>query len=105
MNAKTAPDYEALIESYYGPLFRFAMSLCGNLESALELTQQTFRKAMERCEPLQEASKARQWLFTILFSEFLQKRRLRKTLFARSQNQFAVAEKHSALKSATRRRL
>jgi DNA-directed RNA polymerase specialized sigma24 family protein len=106
MNATIAPDYESLIESYYQPLFRFAVCLCGNLESALELTQHTFYLAVERREPLQEAAKARQWLFTILFSEFIQKRRLKNQLRALCQCKAAtIAHNSTASKPSSRKRL
>lgn len=71
---QTLPNFETLVDAYYRPLFRFAVSLSGNLESALNLTQQTFFNALRRPEVLRENSKIRPWLFTILFSEFLNRR-------------------------------
>jgi RNA polymerase sigma-70 factor (ECF subfamily) len=68
---QTLPNFESLVDAYYRPLFKFAVSLSGNLESALNLTQHTFLKALHRPEVLAENRKIRPWLFTILFSEFL----------------------------------
>lgn len=74
MQTRAMPSFENLVDAYYRPLFRFAVSLSHNLESALQLTQHTFCVALRRREPLREPAKTRQWLFTILFSEFLQQR-------------------------------
>ena len=67
------PNFETLVDAYYPPLFKFAMSLCGDLGAALNLTQRTFLKALHRPEVLGEKRKIGPWLFTILFSEFLKR--------------------------------
>ncbi len=64
-----------LIELHYQTLFRFAARLCGSPETALSLTQRTLRKAVDRSRSLPIPARVRQWLFTLLFSEFLQTRR------------------------------
>ena len=66
------PNFESLVSAYYRPLLKFAVSLCGDLEIALNLTQHTFCLALRRREVLGKR-KTKQWLFTILFSEFLKK--------------------------------
>jgi len=68
-------DFETLVELYYQPVFAFAMKLCGRLEQALELTQHTFCQALNRQSYLREAQRAKSWLFTLLFREFLKERR------------------------------
>ena len=72
METTMAPRFNRLVELYYPPLFRFAASLCGSPEAALALTQSTFRRASERCEKSPAAANAKQWLFTLLFLEFLE---------------------------------
>ena len=74
IQVQTLPNFETLVDVYYRPLFRFAVSLCGDIEAALKLTQCTLLKALTRPEVLRENGKIRPWLFTILFSEFLKRR-------------------------------
>lgn len=66
VNARTAPaDVEALVESYQGPLVRYATRLVGNRELAQDVVQETFLKYLERPlrfgEPRQWAS----WLYRV----------------------------------------
>ncbi|MEW6301927.1 MAG: RNA polymerase sigma factor [Verrucomicrobiota bacterium] len=68
-------SFDSLVERHYQPLFRFAVSLCGAPETAMDLTQQTFYVALRRQGQLREPSKFKSWLFSILFREFLQRRR------------------------------
>jgi DNA-directed RNA polymerase specialized sigma24 family protein len=72
MQTTIAPRFNQLIELYYQPLFRFAAALCGSPEPALALTQRTFRVARER--DAAAPANIKQWLFTILFREFLEHR-------------------------------
>jgi len=74
MQTTIAPRANRLIELYYQPLFRFAASLCGRPETALELTQRTFHRALERQANSPAPTNVRQWLFTLLFLEFLEMR-------------------------------
>ncbi|MSU56744.1 MAG: hypothetical protein EXS35_00930 [Pedosphaera sp.] len=74
METTIAPRANRLIELYYQPLFRFAASLCGRPEMALELTQRTFHRALERPSDSPAPTNVRQWLFTLLFLEFLETR-------------------------------
>jgi DNA-directed RNA polymerase specialized sigma24 family protein len=74
MQTTTLPQCDKLVELYYQPLFRFAARLVGSPDTALRLTQHTFRMALERSEFLPVPANVRQWLFTILFHEFLERR-------------------------------
>jgi DNA-directed RNA polymerase specialized sigma24 family protein len=74
METTMAPRCNQLIELYYQPLFRFAASLCGSPETALALTQRTFRRACERGTKSPAPADVKQWLFTMLFVEFLEQR-------------------------------
>lgn len=71
MQKTLAPRFNQLVEDYYLPLFRFAASLCGSPEVALALTQNTFRVAREQAGQAAPPSNVRQWLFTLLFLQFL----------------------------------
>jgi DNA-directed RNA polymerase specialized sigma24 family protein len=71
MQQQLTPDFETLVELYYQPVFRFAVSLGGGLESALELTQRSFCLALERLDYLASGPNPKGWLFSLLFREFL----------------------------------
>jgi len=67
-----ASRFNQLVELHYQPMFRFAASLCGSPEAALALTQNTFRVARARADHAATPSNVRQWLFTLLFLQFLE---------------------------------
>ena len=64
-----------LVDAYYTPLYRFALSLTKNTADAGDLTQQTFFIWAKQGHALRDAGKAKAWLFTTLYREFLQGRR------------------------------
>ncbi len=64
-----------LVERFYEPLYRFAYSLAGAEHHAEDLTQETFYLWAEKGSQLRDASKAKSWLFTTLYREFLGSRR------------------------------
>jgi RNA polymerase sigma-70 factor (ECF subfamily) len=76
MKSGSALNFETLVELYYQPVFTFAVKLCGKLEQALELTQHTFCLALNHENYWGETRCAKNWLFTLLFREFLKERRL-----------------------------
>lgn len=67
----SSPEFELLVERHYESLFRFGFSLAGNREDASDLTQQTFFIWARQGHLLRDASKAKSWLFTTLYREFL----------------------------------
>src|SRR5258708_26787591 len=74
------PDFEALVEQFYRPLYQFAFSLTQAESDACDLTQQTFYIWATKGHQLKDASKVKSWLFTTLHREFLESRR-RQTRF------------------------
>lgn len=68
-------DFQSLVDLHYGPLYRFAMSLTRTENEACDLVQQTFLIWASKGHQLQEASKAKSWLFTTLHRCFLESRR------------------------------
>jgi RNA polymerase sigma factor (sigma-70 family) len=67
--------FTQLVDAHYTPLFRFALSLTKNPSDAGDLTQQTFFIWAKQGHALREEGKAKSWLFTTLYREFLRIRR------------------------------
>jgi RNA polymerase sigma-70 factor (ECF subfamily) len=67
--------FSQLVEAYYAALYRFALSLAKNPADASDLTQQTFFVWATKGQTLRDAAKAKTWLFTTLYREFLRVRR------------------------------
>jgi RNA polymerase sigma-70 factor, ECF subfamily len=53
----------------------FAVSLCGNLERADDLVQETMLKAFKNIDSFQEGTNLKAWLFTILRNTYFSDRR------------------------------
>ena len=68
-------DFEKLVEDYYMPLYRFALSLSRSESDAADLTQQTFFLWASKGHQLRDKSKVKTWLFTSLYREFLGRKR------------------------------
>jgi RNA polymerase sigma-70 factor, ECF subfamily len=68
-------DFQQLVDQQYAPLYRFALSLSKSEADAADLTQQTFFLWASKGEQLRDGSKAKSWLFTTLYREFLNRRR------------------------------
>ncbi len=68
-------DFEEIVDRYYPMLYRFAFSLARNEADACDLTQQTFSVWATKGHLLRDRSKAKSWLFTTLYREFISNRR------------------------------
>src|SRR5207248_8103535 len=73
----SATDFQQLVDRQYAPLYRFALSLSKSEADAADLTQQTFFLWVSKGHQLRDRSKAKAkaWLFTTLYREFLGRRR------------------------------
>jgi RNA polymerase sigma-70 factor (ECF subfamily) len=67
--------FTQLVDAHYAALYRFALSLARNSADAGDLVQQTFFIWATKGSDLREAAKAKSWLFTTLYREFLRGRR------------------------------
>ena len=74
-DSASGPDFDALVDTYYQGLYRFAFSLSGTEAEAGDLTQQTFYVWAKKGHQLRDTSKVKTWLFTTLHREFLKSRR------------------------------
>jgi len=62
-------QFDALVRSLSGDLFRYAYWLCGDEALAHDLTQETFLRAWRALDDLRETAAAKAWLITILRRE------------------------------------
>ena len=67
--------FTQLVDAHYAALHRFALSLARNSADAGDLVQQTFFIWATKGHGLRESAKAKSWLFTTLYREFLRGRR------------------------------
>ena len=65
------PDFQQLIADHYAGLIRFAQSLCRRQGLAEDLVQQTFLQWARKGHTLREADRAKTWLYTTLYREWL----------------------------------
>ena len=70
-----ALDFEKLVEDFYKPLYRFALSLARQEADAGDLVQQTFLLWASKGHQLRDQTKVKTWLFTSLYREFLGRKR------------------------------
>jgi RNA polymerase sigma-70 factor (ECF subfamily) len=75
-------QFEALVRSLSGDLFRYGYWLCGDEALAHDLVQETFLRAWRALDSLRETAAAKSWLITIL-------RREHARLYERKTPQFA----------------
>ena len=68
-------DFQRSVDQQYAALYRFALSLAKSEADAADLTQQTFFLWASKGNQLRDRSKAKSWLFTTLYREFLGRRR------------------------------
>lgn len=68
-------DFTRLVDDHYAGLYRFALSLARSAADASDLTQQTFLRWATHGASLRDPAKAKSWLFTTLYREFLRTRR------------------------------
>lgn len=68
-------DFEQVVNSFYEPLYRFAITLTQSEADACDLTQDTFFTFANKGSQIRDRSKLKTWLFTTLHRKFLMIRR------------------------------
>jgi RNA polymerase sigma factor (sigma-70 family) len=68
-------EFQRLVDAHYAALYRFGLSLAKSQSDAADLTQQTFYLWAAKGDQLRDRSKAKSWLFTTLYREFLHRQR------------------------------
>lgn len=69
--ALDSATFERVVDAYYESLYRFAFSLTGQQSEAWDLTQEAFRRLARKSALLRDPAKAKSWLFTTLYRQFL----------------------------------
>lgn len=72
---KGMSEFADLVDAHYEGLYRFGYSLTRNPDSASDLVQETFCIWAEKGHQLLDRTKAKTWLFTTLYRQFLGQRR------------------------------
>lgn len=67
--------FTQLVDAHYAALYRFALSLARSGSDAGDLVQQTFFIWAKQGHQLRDTARAKTWLFTTLYREFLRGRR------------------------------
>ena len=68
-------DFGELVDANQAALYRFALSLTKSEDRAADLVQQTFYRWAAKGQELRDPSRAKSWLFTTLYREFIKARR------------------------------
>ena len=66
---KLRTDFDTLVNALSPELFRYAMGLCHNPDTAEDLVQETFLRGWRAQAKLRDGKAARAWLYTILRNE------------------------------------
>jgi RNA polymerase sigma-70 factor (ECF subfamily) len=67
--ARLHTDFDTLVNALSPELFRYAMGLCRNPDTAEDLVQETFLRGWRSRADLRDTKAARAWLYTILRNE------------------------------------
>ena len=71
-------SFDRIYQDYFDPVYRYALSLSGNPQTAEEIAQETFFKAMRTLDQFQGKSSLKSWLCAIAKKLWLSEQRKRK---------------------------
>lgn len=69
---------EQIVNRYEGRIFTFGLKMCGQLQDAEDIMQETFLNAFKYLNGFRQETKLRNWLFKIASSACIKKRRKKK---------------------------
>ncbi len=69
---------EAIVDRYENQIFTFGLKMCGQLQDAEDITQETFLNAFKYLNSFREETKLKNWLFKIAATACIRKRRKKK---------------------------
>jgi RNA polymerase sigma-70 factor, ECF subfamily len=69
---------EKIVERYEKRIFTFGLKMCGHLQDAEDIAQETFLNAFRYLKNFREETKLRNWLFKIAATACIRKRRKKK---------------------------
>lgn len=72
------PDFEAIYRAYFADVYRYALALSGNAQTAEEVTQETFVRALTAIDGFRGECQLRVWLCQIARNQYLSLCRERK---------------------------
>ncbi|MBQ8136096.1 MAG: sigma-70 family RNA polymerase sigma factor [Clostridia bacterium] len=71
-------SFDAIYQSYFDPVYRYALSLSGDPHAAEEITQETFFKALRSLHQFRGDSSMKSWLCAIAKNLYLSEQRKKK---------------------------
>lgn len=69
---------EKIVERYEDRIFTFGLKMCGHLQDAEDIAQETFLNAFRYLKDFREETKLKNWLFKIATTACIRKRRKKK---------------------------
>lgn len=75
----SAKAMEEIIRRYEGPVFNFVLRMCGHVQDAEDVMQETFLSAFRSLPNFREKTKLKNWLFRIASRACIKKRRKKKS--------------------------
>ena len=97
----TSETFKSVVNEWYDPLYRFAISLCGDADAALDLTQNAFHKLAKNWRDIREPSKVKSWLFSVLHRDFIDQYRRKKRVPFTGLDQVAEPPAHDPIPRGT----
>lgn len=68
-------SFDQIYQTYFDPVYRYVLSLSGSTQTAEEITQETFFKAMRSLHQFQGRSSLKSWLCAIAKNLYLSEQR------------------------------